>query len=765
MSTTTIWNLLNDSVPETQMKRGIKIPMIQRDYAQGRNNTKANEIRQIFLNNIKNGIKGVIQNNKKPLELDFIYGYIEADSFVPLDGQQRLTTLFLLHWYFAFKEGKLRQYSQSFRKFTYQTRQSSEEYIKKIALELDDEDYNSIFENNKSFEEVIKDKNWYFISWDHDLTIQSMITMLDSIHNTFNTTNIKLENLIDPGKPAIVFNFLDIENFGLSDSLYIKMNARGKPLNNFENLKAELGRYIEMSTFNDGKYNYYLKHSSGKTEVSVEQYFVTRIDTEWSDYFWKLRNEKTFEFDDKLLNLLANVSLLVAVKEDYKKYDETNKILLEKDSEISFYKFNKLGLLNEESIISYIDILDLLVSKNETIEFYLNEPIVFDKSEIISKSFGLNITYESRILFYGIYKFILHKKTDLNQNELIKWERLIYNLTVNTIYNDSREFRESIIAIDQILSTYNGDIYGTFLNDDIKGFDGQQIREEKLKIKMLLYSDVWTNLIIKAEGHPYLEGQIISLLSFSGIYDSYINEDLEKTLELEQIQKRFNEYLLKFDKLFNEEGLIPFENELFRRALLAEGDYLLFKTNNSFVINGKDRDISWKRLLKETGNRRSDYWMERVSYFKNLLDKINIEKIDASLTSLIEQHNCKDWRKDFIENPILLKLSKKYFVKFYEDPLNIYILRKTKYSPKYDPELKSILLKGALIKKGFKESELKFGFSEVMNQYGLLEIKNRKPKVIYNPFNKEFIIRRKGKFDKELKDLNSVVEFLVKRYK
>ena len=104
-------------------------------------------------------------------------------------------------------------------------------------------------------------------------------------------------------------------------------------------------------------------------------------------------------------------------------------------------------------------------------------------------------------------------------------------------------------------------------------------------------------------------------------------------------------------------------------------------------------------------------------------------------------------------------------MKFYEDPQNIYILRKTKYSPKYDPELKSILLKQALLEKGFKSAELEFGFSDYLNQYGLLAIKNRKPKVVfYNDINK-FRLVRKGKFDKDFSDMETLVDYLVNKYK
>ena len=763
MSTTTIWNVLNNTVPATDMRRGIKIPMIQRDYAQGRENTKATEIRKIFLDSIKDGIEGVIYHGKDPLELDFIYGYIETDFFVPLDGQQRLTTLFLIHWYFAFKENKLKEYTLPFTKFTYQTRQSSEEFLKKLALDIDGDDHHKVFESGSNFSEIIKDKYWYFISWDHDLTIQSMLTMLDSIHENFGDSKINFDDLINDKRPVMVFNFLDIENFGLSDNLYIKMNARGKPLNNFENLKAELGRYIEKSPFND-KYDYEIEHSSGKSSVSVEQYFVTRIDTIWTDYFWNLRTNGE-SFDDKLLNLLANVALLQAIRESHEKYDVASKKLMEKDSEISFYKFNKLELLNEASIISYINILDILVSKDELINPYFKDEFIIEKEEITKKFFTLNLTYQERIQFYAIFEFVIQNEDNLNQNELIKWERLISNLSVNTIYNDSKDFRESILAIDQILEEYNGNIYDTISNIKFQGFDNQQIREERLKIRMLTHSDDWVKLVLKAETNLYLYGQIMPILSFTGIYDDYLNKNLEDSLDSVETKTRFKNYLRKLDRLFDEDGLIDFEDELFRRALLAQGDYRLHKTNFSFIINGRERDISWKRLLKETGNRKSEYWETKVSYFKRLIDKIDIENIEDSLKEEIRNHNCNGWRKDFIEHPIVWKLTKRYFVKFYDDPQDIYILRKTKYSPKYDPELKSVLLKQELLKRGFKADELEFGFSEFLNQYGLLRIKNRKPKVVFYNDIKKFRLVRKGKWDKDFIDLESLVDYLVSKYK
>ena len=72
----------------------IRIPKIQRDYAQGRRSQKVDEIRKNFVHTLILVVKG----KRLSTELDFVYGSKLNNAFEPLDGQQRLTTLFLLHW-------------------------------------------------------------------------------------------------------------------------------------------------------------------------------------------------------------------------------------------------------------------------------------------------------------------------------------------------------------------------------------------------------------------------------------------------------------------------------------------------------------------------------------------------------------------------------------------------------------------------------------------------------------------------------------------
>ena len=87
-------NMLDD---QQEVIHKVLIPKIQRDYAQGRNGMEA--LRQRFLKSI---FEVIDNRTDKELMLDFVFGQKEEstkNTFFPVDGQQRLTTLFLIHLY------------------------------------------------------------------------------------------------------------------------------------------------------------------------------------------------------------------------------------------------------------------------------------------------------------------------------------------------------------------------------------------------------------------------------------------------------------------------------------------------------------------------------------------------------------------------------------------------------------------------------------------------------------------------------------------
>lgn len=201
----------------------IVIPMIQRDYAQGRESAEVKRVRERFLEALVQAITDT------PITLDLIYGDIDKKGVLtPLDGQQRLTTLFLLHWYAAKKEGIEPDEYDFLNRFSYATRYSARDFCKKL-IEFEPGDY------YKLSEEII-DQDWFPLDWLHDPTIHSMIVMLDAIDEKFKDVDNIWDSLADG---AITFYFLPIEDMGLTDEIYIKMNSRGKPLTVFENFKAD----------------------------------------------------------------------------------------------------------------------------------------------------------------------------------------------------------------------------------------------------------------------------------------------------------------------------------------------------------------------------------------------------------------------------------------------------------------------------------------------------------------------------------------------
>ncbi len=70
-----------------------------------------------------------------------------------------------------------------------------------------------------------------------------MLRTIDDIHKYFKSID-NLWDILTEKENLISFNYVELENIGLTDDLYIKMNARGKLLSSFENFKASFLKKI-----------------------------------------------------------------------------------------------------------------------------------------------------------------------------------------------------------------------------------------------------------------------------------------------------------------------------------------------------------------------------------------------------------------------------------------------------------------------------------------------------------------------------------------
>lgn len=274
------------SVGDFLGKYNVCIPILQRDYAQGRDGKEY--IREVFLKDIKDAVE-----KNQPLTMDFVYGYQEHkkeydkeyDVFYPLDGQQRLTTVWLVYWYLALRACKLNSEISGLSRFTYQTRKSSREFCEALCKR----ENNIYYKENNGLVDYIKNQRWFFSAWKNDPTINAMLRMLggtngkDGIEPVFSgmaKQPRKWEQWLIQFKQCITFCVLDIGNDKLpresADRLYVKMNARGKALTDFENFKADLVGEIEK-----------------KPNDSLDSYIKEipqKLDNSWNDIFWESAN-------------------------------------------------------------------------------------------------------------------------------------------------------------------------------------------------------------------------------------------------------------------------------------------------------------------------------------------------------------------------------------------------------------------------------------------------------------------------------------------
>lgn len=683
----------------------IEIPIIQRDYAQGRNSTS--EVRETFLG----ALYDYLEENKPNRDLDFVYGSINHfkghSNFIPLDGQQRLTTLFLLHWYLAITSDNMKTLREELAvediedekkvyksKFTYETRTSSKEFCD--ALISNEIIFSELLMPDKgkdnSLSKTIQNCGWFYLSWNNDPTIQSMLTMLDAIHLKFVDKKEYFGRLIDKENPIITFLFLNLKEFKLTDDLYIKMNARGMPLTTFENFKAKFEQHIGQIVWNkkDLRQLNYLEAGNTeklKKEVLPREYFSHKIDADWANLFWKYRNVtgKDNSFDNEIMNFLRvlmaneyagtkgldlNLEFLIGTQIARKKKGYTDNL--------TYYVYKNLDILNNSSISYLIDALDCLENGNQEIKKHLNTEFYFNEDETFKKVLRHDLTLPQRVQFHSYLKYLIQENVSLSGID--QWMRVVHNFTENTRIDGAAEVSSAILAINKLIP-YSQDIldYLQISTNQVDFFLGRQVQEEKIKAHLIIKSERWLEAVEEIEKHPYFKGQIAFILEFSGIL-SYYEENLDcgwtATIDSEYYEK-FCKYSKSASVCFDAKDSEKKQssstiNFLWERAVLSKGDYLIHSSawrKNLLSTTINFRDFSWKRLLRlpPLGANDDDvlYWKNRRNFVKDVFDDKDFDNnnLQASLQIIIKSP-IYDWRKHFIDNPELISYCEQGYIRF-----------------------------------------------------------------------------------------------------
>jgi len=408
---------------------------------------------------------------------------------------------------------------------------------------------------------LIEDASWFLRSWKLDPTIQAMLQMLDAIDRKFWDKEEHLELLMNVESPIITMLYLDLEEFKLTDDLYIKMNARGKQLTSFECYKADLIQALRKLDDLGKPWLY------KKGQLSYADYFAFKVDNEWLDLFY---NGEIDGLDERMYGFIQNIAKLCFFldPENAKKnvdaftYSDSVDVFLRRD--------------NVHRLISILDLFERIQAKQPLRDFFvtLTPSIRFleengDEApasvkdlfrESCDKNASVNLVLLLALSHY-MEKYQLVEATE----ELQDYLRVVRNLLWGERQRDKMRY-QSNVRINSLL-TYWGWIEPLASREQVldavkssgevflKKKENEKEPKSKLhqRVDFILKYPELKPLIGELEDHPLLAGQL-------GIFD----------LDLDA--NEFKRQAEAFKQIFDVAFYAPkHTSKLIIRALVASG--------------------------------------------------------------------------------------------------------------------------------------------------------------------------------------------------
>ena len=498
----------------------IEIPIIQRNYVQGNDKT----IRCHFVDYL---VKALTQQS--PVELDFVYGAERQDTqltdncapnncvpqvgkvLIPLDGQQRLTTLWLLHGYLLALEqvnNNPEQLSpeereaqcQLLARFVYETRQSAKDFCGYWLQEVTQRACGELVDKPSKY---LRNCAWFDPEWEKEGTVTAMLGMLDEVASK----RAELQ-AVPYGRlsKCIRFYYLPIEKFGLSNELYIRMNARGEQLTSFEHFKSSFYKVIQ-------------EHQSLSTIKEKMEY-------DWVDALWQYRPKDTHVTDHPFMKCLSFVTEVLHIKGYDKGTEDNIESVYQYPNAVTYLK-QTLDCVENLKGIQYDNLLKDSDTK-KTLSF----------QEILARMLtdGLR-TVTQRILLYTAIANLQHHNT---VDGIVPLLRVVRNLSTNTVKQkiDLTKIYPSLDALVQVPNIYE---YLAHLQGGISGFSDTQLEEEKAKAQLRLARPEVNSLLDEIE--DFFSGKIFNLLC-EVAETATLNEWVEQPqrIDLDTLQRTFKAY-------------------------------------------------------------------------------------------------------------------------------------------------------------------------------------------------------------------------------
>lgn len=599
-------------MPENGMFNGIRVPSVQRAYVQGRDDALGRRARNNFMPELLNA---AIKDETKPAKgkfLHLIYGIKASDgAFLPIDGQQRLTTLFLLAWVFRKIGGKW--------KFEYESRREATFFLRGLLTAEPPQKGTDLLE-------FLRDQSWYMPAWENDPSVSGMIEMLKAII----TKRDRIQKEKESGNIEIDLESIrfEVKEIGVNDATYseifLKMNARGKPLTNWENLKAILDDHL----FDN-----------------IRQGWRSDIDNAWPNAIWKRLPGNGGEIKiGQLNNVMEKVVRIAYVSAKTLSNSSNPSEADQVDFNVESYRLdNWLRNAPQETFYALATKMFSRIADNwdSMAAMWSNESRQenkawetppeketslekWDKAKFQNWICGGDHTYREMLRFVFLVKF--HSQNIKNLRRL----RVLLNLLDATEFS-SENFSKALISGIGFLEGDNTDALSS-----LDGFKASQIEDEKIKWKLD------ENEIAKLEKHPlayqgslrFLEWQgneqINDLQSRLSKFETQINDDwISLYCRILAWQKRGanNELLRQFHIPYNEPwrwGKFIFSENHVIKALvdISKGGH---EPDHPAWLNHFEELAKGERLGGKHGLRSFDRWTYVVPEVKRVPRSIRLD--------------------------------------------------------------------------------------------------------------------------------------------
>ncbi len=554
----------------------IIVPEIQRDYVWGESQVKG--LLQTLSDDYKEYLNAVppIKLDEEPeLALDFfkfykkrkyvsnigfIYAYNDSEyagKYFLIDGQQRITTIYILLLILANRNESIREhFKRTFlldeaNKLDYKVREAAHEFLNSLTSYMLDG------KNN------ITDQLWMYEDYNNDRTIITILNNIKVLQKELDKLKFDEPDFYNYLCDYLEFWYFVTNISEQGEELYIYMNARGEQMQSNENIKADL---LSKLTTIDSKNNYGKKWE------------------QWQDFFWQHRAYKDSkgshenENADKgfneflccisgLENLINNLNRFYS-KDDFEKKNkiETIDIIASLDLNriekyvlaIQYLENNKEAFKNQYfNYNKWVDncLSDIwLLFNNENTNWFANYTDANRASE------------RNRMVFIWSFLYFLTKIgiENLNLSETFRFLRLFYlryynfNRSVSTLLHTI-----GLIRINGVFDSIEHQLNSNLDEDgklieiviDEETDSSSRTKEERLKIDLLNRyldkSDIQKRieeLIWEIEDHKFnLNGKDVGATNISHLIDLNVNITID---ELVMVRNKFFALFPKDEKNF-----------------------------------------------------------------------------------------------------------------------------------------------------------------------------------------------------------------------